>query len=154
MVVPNIPDELAAFLRDGPRTLEAGHYETVALVPLAELRIETLEVTPNMAPFASDDPHRCESGFYAVPAVNLVRGEPRAGVDFPAWLFLWLPDQRRFGSFDLDHGDVVMFAPEVGWSDIGADPGPFVLASESGGRGPVFTEYLQPWPHYPYVVPA
>lgn len=52
MGVPDIPDDLAAFLRIEPLTLEAGHYETVALVPLADLRIETLELTPNMAPFA------------------------------------------------------------------------------------------------------
>lgn len=154
MGVPEIPDDLAAFLRGGPRTLDAGHYETVALAPLADLRVETLELTPNMAPFARSDPHRYDGGYYAVPAVNLVRGDPRPSVDFPAWLFLWLPDQRRYGSFDLDHGDLVMFAPKVRWSDIAVDPKPFVLASESGGNGPVPTEYLQPWPRYDYIVPA
>jgi hypothetical protein len=154
MGVPDIPDDLAAFLRVGPRTLEAGHYETVALVPLAELQVDTLELTPNMAPFAREDPHRYDGGYYAVPAVNLVRGDPRPSVDFPAWLFLWLPDQRRYGSFDLDHGDLIIFAPEVRWSDIAADPEPVVLASESGGQGPVPTEYLRPWPQYPYQVPA
>jgi len=147
-----IPDDLAAFLQNGTRTMEAGHYETISLLSLAELRIETLELTPNMAPFARDDPHRFDGGCYLVPAINLVRGDPRPSLDFPAWLFLWLPDQRRFGSFDLDHGDLIMFAPDVQWSDIVADPESFVLASESGGDGPVPIEYLKPWPHYPYVI--
>jgi hypothetical protein len=151
--MPSIPDDLAAFLRGRNRTLEAGHYGTVNLVPLRKLQVEKLEVTPNMAPFARQDPHRHDGGFYAVPAVNLVRGDPRPSVDFPAWLFLWLPNEQRYGSFDLDHGDIIMFAPEIRWSDIAADPEPFVLASEGGGSGPVPIEYLQPWPQYPYEIP-
>jgi hypothetical protein len=154
MDVPGIPDDLAALLRSGPRTLSAGHYETVTLIPLEQLRVETLEVTPNLSPFARQDPHRHDGGYYAVPAVNLVRGDPRPNLDFPAWLFLWLPNERRYGSFDDDHGDIVMFATGVRWSDIVADPEPFVLASESGGAGPVPVEYLQPWPQYPYEIPA
>ena len=129
-------------------------FETVHLVQLSQLRVDTLELTPNLSPFARDDPHRRDGGYYAVPAVNLVFGDdPRPNLDFPAWLLLWLPDLQRFGSFDLDHGDLVLFADRVRWADIAADPGPYVVASESGGRGPVPTEYLRPWPDYPYVVP-
>ena len=65
-----------------------------------------LEVTPNMAPFAGTHPHANGYGHYAVPAVNLVRGDPRPGLDFPAWLFLWLPVERQYASYDLDHGDL------------------------------------------------
>jgi hypothetical protein len=62
MAVPAVPDDLAAFLRCGSRTLEAGHYETVTLFNLDELRVETLEVTPNISPFASDHPHARDYG--------------------------------------------------------------------------------------------
>jgi hypothetical protein len=154
MGVINLPDDLVTFLQAGPKTLVAGHYETVRLIPYEELRVENLELTPNMAPFARDDPHRYDGGYYEVPAVNLILGDPRRSVDFPAWLFLWLPNEQRFASFDLDHGDVIMFACDVRWADIAANPEPFVLASESGGRGPVPTEYLQPWPQYPYILPT
>jgi hypothetical protein len=34
-------------------------------------------------------------------------------VDFPAWLFLWLPDEWRYATFDDDYGDIIMFAPDV-----------------------------------------
>jgi hypothetical protein len=121
-----LPDDMVAFLRDGPRTLEAGYYETVSLMPWDQLRVETLELTPNMAPFAREDPHRYDGGYYAVPAVNLIQGDPRPSLDFPAWLFLWLPNQQRYGSSDLDHRDLILFAPEVRWSDIAAQPNVFV----------------------------
>lgn len=153
MGVTEIPEDLAAFLRGGRRTLEAGHDETIVLVALEQLRVETLEVTPNLSPFAGQDPHRHDGGFYAVPAVNLVGGDPRPSRDFPAWLFQWLPKERRYGSFDLDHGDIIMFGPGVRWSDIAADPGSFVLASEGGMDGPTAIEYLQPWPDYAYRIP-
>jgi hypothetical protein len=148
----DLPDELVTFLRsNSPATLEAAHYETVTLIPVEELRIETLEVTPNLAPFARDHPHVDDYGHYAVPAINLVRGGRSDRNSFPAWLFLWLPDEWRYGSYDLDHGDLMVYAPEVTWSQIAADPEPFVHASDGGRDGPVTIEYLQPWPRYAFV---
>jgi hypothetical protein len=151
MGVPEIPDDLAAFLRGGPRTLDAGHYETATLFGLDELQVETLEVTPNMAPFVHDHPHADRYGHYAVPAVNLVRGDPRPSLDFPAWLFLWLPVERRYGSYDLDHGDLYVFPPGVSWSQIAADPVPFIRASDGLADGPVPVEHLEAWHRHPWV---
>ncbi|HWG45469.1 MAG TPA: hypothetical protein VN688_22085 [Gemmataceae bacterium] len=151
MGLPLIPKDLAVFLRGGPRTLNAGHYETVTLVPVEELNVVTLAVTPNMAPFVGDHPHANEYGHYAVPAVNLVRGGPKRADSFPAWLFLWLPTEGRYGSYDLDHGDLMVFGPDVTWSQIAADPLPFVLASDGGGDGEVAIEFLEPWHRYPFV---
>ena len=112
MSVPDLPADLVTFLRSGsPPTLDAGHYETVTHFAPDELRVETLEVTQNMTPFAGDHPHADGYGYYAVPGVNLVRGDPRPGLDFPAWLFLWLPVEQRYGSYDLDHGDLYVFPP-------------------------------------------
>jgi hypothetical protein len=110
-----------------------------------------LEVTPNLAPFAWDHPHADEYGHYAVPAVNLVRGGPNDADAFPAWLFLWLPNERRYGSYDLDHGDLMVYAAEVTWSQIAADPAPFVRAGDGEDGGPMAIEYFQPWPRYPFV---
>jgi hypothetical protein len=152
MGVPDLPEDLVAFLRAAaPATLDAGHYGTVTLVPAEGLRVETLEVTPNLAPFACDHPHADRYGHYAVPAVNLVRGDPKRGGSFPAWLLLWLPNERRYGSYDLDHGDLMVYAPDVSWSQIAADPVPFVRASDGGHDGPVAIEFLKPWPRYPWV---
>jgi hypothetical protein len=149
---PRLPADLIAFLRSGsPPTLDSGAYGTHTLFRPGELQLETLTVTPTNAPFADDDPHRGQLGHYPVPAVNLVRGDPRPGLDFPAWLFLWLPNERRYGSFDLDHRDVLMFAPDVQWADIVADPESFALASEGGEDSPVPVEFLRPWPQYSFV---
>jgi hypothetical protein len=61
MGLPDVPEDLVAFLRArSPATLDAGHYETVTLVLAEELRVETLAVTPNLAPFAYDHPHADE----------------------------------------------------------------------------------------------
>ena len=152
MGVPELPADLVAYLRSGsPPILDAGYYETVMLFRPEELRIETLEVTPNLAPFAGNHPHADGYGHYAVPAVNLVRGQPRPNLDFPAWLFLWLPSERRYGSYDLDHGDLLVYGPEVTWAQIAADPMPFIRASDGEHDGPVDIEYFQPWPRYPWV---
>jgi hypothetical protein len=148
----DLPADLIAFLRSGsPPALNAGHYETVTLFAPEELRVETLEVTPNMAPFASDHPHADGYGHYAVPAINLVRGDPRPGLDFPAWLLLWLPVERRYGSYDLDHGDLYVFPVDASWSQIMADPLAFIRASDGLSDGPVPVEHLEPWHRYPWV---
>src|SRR5437879_4237462 len=118
MIEAELPPDLVTFLGAGsPQPLHAAHYGTVSLIPLTELRVETLAVTPNMAPFACNHPHVNEYGHYAVPAINLVvpRG-PKEWEWFPAWLFLWLPVERRYGSYDIDHGDLRIFGPGVSWS--------------------------------------
>jgi hypothetical protein len=148
----DLPEDLVAFLRAGsPATLDAGGYGTLTLFRPDALRIETLCVRLTNSPVASEDPHREEFGHYPVPAVNLIRGSPRTDLDFPAWMFLWLPNERRYGSFDLDHGDLLMFAPSVRWADIVADPEPFALVTESGGDGRMPVEPLRPWLRYTFV---
>jgi hypothetical protein len=150
-VVPDLPDDLVAYLRERtPQTLDAAGYGIVEMLPVEELRIEILTVTPTMAPFARTHPHAHDFGHYPVPAVNLIRKDPKRG--FPAWLFLWLPNERRYGSFDLDHGDLIVFAPSVTWSDIAADPEPFVSTSDGVPDERVALEYLEPWHRYSYQV--
>jgi hypothetical protein len=152
MGVPDIPADLIEFLGAGsPPTLTAGYYGSVTLFAPDELRVETLEVTPNMAPFVGTHPHADGYGHYAVPAVNLVLGDPRPSVDFPAWLLLWLPVEQRYGSYDLDHGDLYVFPPVASWSQIAADPEPFIMASDNLTDGPLPVEHLEAWHRHPWV---
>ncbi len=51
----------------------------------------------------------------------------------------------------MDHGDLMLYDCTVTWSEIIADPEPFVLASDGKHDGPVGIEYLRPWPKYPFV---
>jgi hypothetical protein len=151
----NLPDDLAAFLRGpGAGPLDAGAYGTLRLVPLEQLHLETLELTPNYSPFARDDPHRYDGGYYAVPAVNLVEGEPDWPSYFPRLAFVWLPNEGRYGSFDQDHGELMLFRSGLEWAEIAADAEAYLLAGESCGSERVPMECLKPWPKYPYVGPA
>jgi hypothetical protein len=151
----NLPYDLLAFLRGAcTGTLHAGGYGILRLVPLGQLHVETLELTPNYSPFARDDPHWCDGGYYAVPAVNLVEGNPDWPSYFPRLGFVWLPCERRYASFDQDHGELMLFRPGLVWAEIAANAEAHLLAGESCGSKRVPMEYFKPWPQYSYVSAA
>src|SRR5262245_62089733 len=152
----DLPADLIAFLQsDTPRSLDAGGYGgSLRLIPLEQLHVETLEVTPNYSPFAGDDPHRYDGGYYAIPAVNLVQGEDDWPSYFPRLVFVWLPTERRYGSFDQDHGELLLFRPDLTWAEIASAAEDHLLAGESCGSDRVPMAYFKPWPKYPYVVPT
>ncbi|MFO0958653.1 MAG: hypothetical protein U0800_14685 [Isosphaeraceae bacterium] len=149
----HLPPDLEDSLRGGiPPELDAGGYGVMSLFPLAELRLATLEVrSSGNAPFAEEDPHYCDYGYYAVPAVNLIRGcRNWPEIDLSYW-FVWLPEERRYGSYDADHGDVVLFESRVTWTDICSDPPRYAMAAEVAGIDGLPMEFLRPWPRYEYV---
>jgi hypothetical protein len=147
----DLPSDLAAFLRD-KRTpqLATVCYGRLDLIPLDELCVQTIAVSPTLAPFADQDPHDGWGG-YLVPVINLNRKVPDTCC--PSCLLVWLPNERRYGSVDQDHGDLMMFMPDVTWSQIAANPEAFVLATESCGNEGLRMEYLKPWPQYPWEEP-
>src|ERR1043165_39895 len=150
-MVADLPDDLVAYLSTrSPPTIATAGYGVIEMIPVAELRVEVLNVTPTLSPFADTHPHGAEFGQYLVPAVNLIRLAPNRG--FPTWLFLWLPNERRYGSFDLDHGDLIIFASSVTWSASAAAPEPYVRTSAGVPDERVPLEYLQPWHRYPFEV--
>src|SRR5205823_1182352 len=105
----DLPADMIAFLRDQQvPQLCTRCFGALRLISLEQLRVEALHVTPTHAAFAREDPHG-GAGSYAVPAVNLVRAKGQRPTDFPSWLLLWLPNERRYGSYDLDHGDLMMY---------------------------------------------
>lgn len=151
MSVPNLPMDLVDFLRGKAQPqLTTEGYGTLNLIPLEQLRVEQQLVTPTLSDFAAEDPHEGQGG-YEVPAVNLISGGTSDMGKWYAWLFLWLPNERRYGSMDLDHGDLILFPEGASWSQIAADPEAFIQASESCGTEEIPIEYLKPWPRYPRV---
>lgn len=149
----DLPPDLVAALREGsPRELDAGGYGVMSLFSPEELRLATLEVrSSGNAPFAEEDPHYYDYGYYAVPAVNLVRGGRDSSENDLSWWFLWFPDGRCYGSYDEDHGDLVLFEPNVTWADICSDPPRYAEAAEVAGIEGLPMEFLRPWPRYEYV---
>jgi hypothetical protein len=128
MAALNLPDDLRAFL-DAERQLayDAARCEcgAVALVPLDQLTLGTLgaRVSP-YSDLIEEDPHAGERGVYVVPAVSLV-GACRGY--WPGGLLVWLPESEVYGSFDRDHRVLWVF-PGITWTDIVADPVPYINA--------------------------
>ncbi len=141
------PKDLVEFLKNGkqlnydPDECEPGQ---ITLLPFEELSLGEVYIDSEGAPFVDKDPHAEEKGYYSVPAVNLVADCD--GYD-PKGILIWLPDQRKFGTWDNDHWDVLFF-PNVTWSDIVSDPVRYVNAQWEPKE--VECDYLQPFPKYPF----
>ena len=118
----------------------------ITLMPFDKLSLGEVYIDSEGAPFAKKDPHVKERGYYSVPAVNLVADCD--GYD-PEGILIWLPDQKVFGTWDIDHWDVLVF-PDVTWSDIVSDPAKYVNAQWEPDD--VECEYLEPFPKYPFKV--
>lgn len=147
-----LPADLVAFLAAGkqleydPESCEAG---TVELVPLDELKLERFPVETGSLDVREQDPHYPALNSYLVLGVNLAAS--CTGDYEPVGLLLWLPVERRYGIWDSSHCGVRMFAPEVAWTWIAADPIPHLNAGWTGmdPQSPPM-EDLVPWPAHPY----
>lgn len=152
-VDPNIPPELAAFVRDGraleydPTACEAGR---VTLLPLDKLVVQLFPTDVQSSAIEHDDPHRGELnlGCYMVPAVDLVQTAENYE---PTGLLLWLPTERQFGTWDSSHPWIAVFDPEVTWRDIAAAPARFINAQWEGAFDDAApTTPLVPWHRHTY----
>lgn len=147
-----LPDDLVAFLGAGrrleydPATCEAG---AVALVPLADLKLERFPVETGSLEVYEQDPHYPELHSYLVLGVNLTV-DCTGGYDATG-LLMWLPVERRYGIWDSSHCGIRVFGPDVTWGRIVADPSPHINAGWTGidpAAPPL--EDLVPWPAHPY----
>ncbi|MBI5352340.1 MAG: hypothetical protein HZB50_06840 [Chloroflexi bacterium] len=141
------PQDLVSFLKSG----EQLSYDTdecepgqISLLSFDELSLGEVYIDSEESPLAKKDPHAGEEGYYSVPAINLVADCD--GYD-PEGILIWLPDQKVFGTWDIDHWDVLIF-PDVTWSDIVSDPAKYINAQWE--RDDVKCEYFQPFPKYPF----
>ncbi len=142
-----LPNDLAAFLRDGGKLeydvseCECGQ---VRLLSSRELQLATIAVDGQSLHGIANDPNAGKDGVYLVDAVNLVAS---CEDHDPQFILAWLPKSRLYGSWDSDHLAITSF-PGFGWSDIVQNPLPFINAQwDSTGCGVP----LVPWPHYPFV---
>jgi hypothetical protein len=138
----DLPSDFMEFLQSNkqleynPTGCEPG---TVVLKILDELSLDEVSVRTMRLPFAEDDPHRGEYGYYVVRAVALVR---ECKSYRPKGVLLWLPDYKSFGQWDDDH-KVVTYFPGTKWSRIAARPAPYLNAMWDGNRG--VGTLLVPW---------
>jgi hypothetical protein len=148
----DIPDDLREFLAAGrqlrypARKCEAGR---VRLHGLEELPERTFRAQTYGTPHAKSDPHADESGTYAVRGVDLVAS--CGGGYEPEGLLVWFPVEQRYGVVDTDHDYVLLFGPDVRWSDIVQNPAAFLNAewADEEDEDWVPTEFLAPWHNHP-----
>jgi len=147
----NLTSDLVSFLKERRRldyaasACEAG---LVILVEWASLKLEAFPVDTQSTPLEEADPRRGNLGCYLVPAVNLTKdAEDYDGVG----LLLWLPEHRRYGTWDSSHPFIAVFPEDTTWTDIAADPPRYINAQWEGAFGDAaHTEPLMPWPGHPY----
>jgi hypothetical protein len=147
----NLPADLVAFLAAGkqleydPEACDAG---AVTLVPLARLKLQRFPVETGGDAFRGDDPNAPGVNSYLVLAVDLVAS---CNGDYdPAGLLLWLPIERRYAAWDSSHCKIDVFAEEVTWERIAADPARYLEASLGGDGYDPPLERLVPWLSHPY----
>src|SRR5215831_8871567 len=128
-----LPDDLVAFLGAGKQLeyeaepCEAG---AITLVPLTELKLERFPVETGSLAVYEQDPHYPQVNSYLVLGVNLV-ASCTAGYE-PVGMLLWLPVERRYGTWDSSHCGLQVFGPEVTGRRIAANPVPHINARCTG----------------------
>jgi hypothetical protein len=142
----SIPRDLAAFLRANrsfdydASDCEAG---LVTLLPLDALRLHLFPMDCQSTPVADHDPNRRSLGCYLVSAVSLLA----SAEDYdPDGLLLWLPRERRYGTWDSSHDVISLYPRDTKWADIATDPAKYINACWGNWDG--MMECLKPWPNY------
>jgi hypothetical protein len=141
-----LPLDLKEFLQSGnqleydPSQSEAGQ---VGLCSLPELWLANLLVNTYATPLEEGDPHEGNSG-YLVPAVSLTKSCENYDPDF---LLLWLPTEDKYGNFDTEHGNLLVF-PDTTWGNIVKDPVRYLNSQWEPQSGVAVT--FQPWPKYEF----
>ena len=141
-----VSDDLRTFLR-GRKQLEYDANECkpgqIKLLPFSKLKVGGVWMNTRPKKKPQGDPHAGEDGHYAIPAVNLVA----VAEDYdPEYILLWLPGEGLYGTWDGDHAELLVF-PGITWTDIAADPLPYIAAQWDGPEPGV---PFVPYPKYPY----
>jgi hypothetical protein len=132
-------------LEYNPDECDAG---AVKLVPLGELKPQRFPVETSGDDFREDDPNAPGVNSYLVLAVDLIAS---CNDNYePAGLLLWLPIERRYAAWDSSHCKIDVFAEDLTWERIAADPVPYIEATLGGGPEDSPMERLVPWLAHPY----
>jgi hypothetical protein len=128
MALPNVPNDLRAFLQSGGALSCDEAQCTAKAIELQSLdKLVALVLTVRIkadSDLGAEDPHAGELGYYRVSAVSLVRSCRNYR---PAGLLVWLPEQEVYGTWDDDHHVLWVF-PGAIWPQIAANPLPYLNA--------------------------
>lgn len=109
----NIPNELVQFLSLGKtlsydkRRCAIGNVELVSVESLVLGKV-----------YVESPKQSLKKGYYTIPAVDIIA----ECEGFDAWgILVWLPDQKKFGTWDSDHRQLRVFCSAT-WTDIAEHP--------------------------------
>lgn len=122
-----LPSDFTAYLESAaPHAFEFDEaknfgYPPFCMVAKSDLRVEWLKVVP-----FDGGP----GGPWHLPAVNLIfqAGQSQSPIN----AFLWLPDHRRYATFDFESENLFVFHESTTWTRIAADFRTHFLATNSG----------------------
>ena len=141
-----LPKDLTDFLA-AKRQLEYSATDCecgqIKLLPLGEHKLGEVWVDGDSLNDIAVDPNKGIEGYYAVPAVNLVKS--CQGYD-PEHILSWIPDSDLYISWDCDHWAITMF-PSVTWRQITESPLQYINAQ---WESPSVGHPLVPWPRFPF----
>jgi hypothetical protein len=142
----DLPDDLVAFLKEGRQLINEARCSAgqVVLLPLEMLKCELFGVSTQSSAIEKDDPHHGENGCYMVVGVNLVAACD--GYD-PEGILMWLPWDRRYGTWDSSHLGIHVFSAETTWTTIAAAPAKHINAQLGNWTR---EQTLVPWPRHVY----
>jgi hypothetical protein len=151
-----LPSETLRFLR-AERTLDYDVEESevgrIRLVEPDDLELDEIEISAGDSDLAELDPYDFLGGSYHVEVVNLVAESD----DYdPAGILGWIPAYRSFGSWDTEHGTLLLFEGAK-WADIVKDPRRYLdeqWAREGVGNTALFLWLALPFylDDYEYVI--
>jgi hypothetical protein len=151
MIDMNLPQDLAEFLRAvkqlhyDPNTCEAG---AIKLLGIDQIKVELFPMYIDDEKMAASDPHYGENGYYLVEGVNLVA---ECTAYDPVGLLLWLPLERCYATWDMDHWYIGVFSQEMTWWQLVQNPAQYINAQWVGAfEDSAPANALVPWPKYRY----
>jgi len=141
-----LPEDLTEFLAAKQKLVyptEDCECGQIKLLSLGKHKLGEVWVNGESLKGVERDPNEGKEGYYAIPAVNLVK----SCEDYdPEHILSWIPEENLYISWDSDHWTVTAF-PRVTWSMIAANPLPYVNAQwDSPSIGTPFV----PWPKFPF----
>jgi hypothetical protein len=149
----DLPRDLVAFLAAGkqleydPSTCEAG---AITLLSVEQLKLELFPMyfDTDMEGIPDGDPHKGENGYYLVEGVNLVS----ECLDYdPCGLLMWLPLEKCYATWDMEHWYIGVFGPDQTWSQIVKTPAQYINAQWIGAfEDSAPATALKPWPSHRY----
>jgi hypothetical protein len=140
-----IPEDLLAFLsQNHASSLRWGQpypveVEEAIFFEIDEISFRNFELDTDEYFLNHDEPGNDPKLTYDIPGIDLIK---QIDAYSPDGVLIWFPLFGEYGSWDCDHGTIVMM-PNLSWTEIAKDPARYVNVQWYPDR--VNHSFLRPW---------